>query len=85
MGPVSLVELKSLSEVTPETLVWYEGLPSWVRAGDLPELFGKQEDVSSPSLPAEDDNSTGTLVGIVITIFVVAAILMYLLVKYSKA
>jgi hypothetical protein len=40
VGPVSLLELRSLPEVTAGTLVWYEGLPSWVRADSLPELSG---------------------------------------------
>jgi hypothetical protein len=37
-GPVSLAELITSGELRPETLVWYEGLPSWVRADALPEL-----------------------------------------------
>lgn len=39
-GPLTLEELKSSGELTPATLVWYEGLPSWVRADALPELSG---------------------------------------------
>jgi hypothetical protein len=45
-GPVSLAELISSGVLTPGTLVWYEGLPSWVRADELPEL---RDVVSIPS------------------------------------
>jgi uncharacterized membrane protein YhaH (DUF805 family) len=50
LGPVTLGELKLVNGLTPETLVWYEGLSSWVRAGDiaeLSELFASVSPVSS--------------------------------------
>lgn len=36
-GPVPLEGLRE-ADIAPETLVWYEGLPDWRAAGDLPEL-----------------------------------------------
>jgi hypothetical protein len=39
-GPVTLAELRSVSGFNAETLVWYEDLPSWTRAGELEELSG---------------------------------------------
>jgi uncharacterized membrane protein YhaH (DUF805 family) len=38
VGPVTLSELKSVRGLSPETLVWYEGLSTWLRAGDIAEL-----------------------------------------------
>jgi hypothetical protein len=38
VGPVTLAELESSGDLTSETLIWYVGLPSWVRAVELPEL-----------------------------------------------
>lgn len=35
-GPYTIDQLRG--RVTPQTLVWREGLPDWIRAGDLPEL-----------------------------------------------
>jgi hypothetical protein len=37
-GPVALAELKSVAVFGAGTLVWYAGLPEWVRAVELPEL-----------------------------------------------
>ncbi len=56
-GPLTIEELKQKS-ITPETLVWKEGLPDWVPANtlaDLKDLF---------DVPAESTNrvaSSGTL------------------------
>lgn len=41
--PVSAAKLKELltsGALGPDAGVWYEGLPGWVRAGDLPDLRG---------------------------------------------
>lgn len=38
-GPVRPDELQKIG-LTRETLIWREGLPDWVRAGDLAELAG---------------------------------------------
>jgi hypothetical protein len=41
-GPVTIAQLKSLVEgaaLRPNDLVWREGMPSWVEAGTIPELF----------------------------------------------
>ena len=37
-GPLSTEDLRG--RVTPQTYVWREGLPDWIRTGDLPELSG---------------------------------------------
>ena len=37
-GPYTIDQLRG--RVTPQTYVWREGLPDWIRAGDLPELSG---------------------------------------------
>jgi hypothetical protein len=51
VGPVSLSELRSLSDLTSGTLVWYEGLPSWVRADALPELSDVFAGILPPPIP----------------------------------
>ena len=41
-GPVTFGQLKSLVEgaaLRPNDLIWREGLPAWVEAGTVPELF----------------------------------------------
>lgn len=46
-GPLTIEELKQKA-ITPETLVWKEGLPDWVPANtlsDLKELFDVAEDI----------------------------------------
>ncbi len=40
-GPFRFTQLKSLldsNKITRGTLIWYEGLPSWICLGDLPEF-----------------------------------------------
>lgn len=39
IGPFVAAELK-YHGLTPETYVWREGMPNWVKAGTLPELAG---------------------------------------------
>jgi uncharacterized membrane protein YhaH (DUF805 family) len=39
VGPVTLEELKLVKGLTSETLLWYEGLASWVRAGELSDVL----------------------------------------------
>jgi|GEM_PF-6146466 len=41
-GPLTITQLKSLVEsavLRPNDLVWREGMPGWVEAGTIPELF----------------------------------------------
>lgn len=41
-GPMTITQLKSLVEsavLRPNDLVWREGMPGWVEAGTIPELF----------------------------------------------
>ena len=38
VGPLSLDELKQQG-ITRETPVWREGMPNWVQAKDIPELY----------------------------------------------
>lgn len=72
IGPMTLEQLR-MRRVDPQTLVWREGLPTWVRADSLPEiasLFRAQsiEECSAPVTPvtpqepiapAEVDSSIG--------------------------
>ena len=50
-GPVSSAELKQLAEsgrLTPEDMIWNDGMSNWMRAGSLQGLFlpkGGQEDL----------------------------------------
>jgi tetratricopeptide (TPR) repeat protein len=75
VGPVSLSELKSLTGLTSGTLVWYEGLPSWVRADALPELNG----IASVPLQSAETEKHGQkeiliVIGIVLIIIAAAAV-----------
>jgi uncharacterized membrane protein YhaH (DUF805 family) len=47
VGPVTLGELKLVSGLSPETLMWYDGLSTWLRASDIAEL----SDVFAPAQP----------------------------------
>jgi hypothetical protein len=38
VGPLTLEEMRLVEGLTPETLVWCEGMPEWLPAGELPEL-----------------------------------------------
>lgn len=40
VGPMPLEELRARS-ISADTLVWYEGLPDWKKASELPELADK--------------------------------------------
>lgn len=37
-GPFSLLSLKRMEQVTPDTYVWKEGMEGWKRARDVEEL-----------------------------------------------
>ncbi len=39
-GPMTLAELRSRLDITPQTPVWSDGMPDWTTAGCLPELDG---------------------------------------------
>jgi uncharacterized membrane protein YhaH (DUF805 family) len=51
VGPVTIEELKVVRGLSPETLVWYNGLSSWLRAGDVAELSELFAYVPSSSPP----------------------------------
>lgn len=54
-GPVTVVQLKSLVEsgvVRANDLLWREGMPAWVEAGTVPELFPAGALVKPPPVPA---------------------------------
>lgn len=54
-GPVTVTQLKSLIEsgvVRANDLLWREGLPAWVEAGTVPELFSPSAMVKPPPMPA---------------------------------
>jgi uncharacterized membrane protein YhaH (DUF805 family) len=55
VGPVTLEELKLVKGLTSETLLWYEGLVSWLRAGDISELSDVLTSVPPP-VPAVAGN-----------------------------
>lgn len=63
VGPLSLDDLKNYS-ITPETYIWKEGLPQWVKAQTLPELNGliiqqpPQPPFSQPYAAAPQQQST---------------------------
>lgn len=53
-GPLSLTELRqriTSGRLDAETLVWKSGMPDWVRAGIVPELFETPSGPPSPSRP----------------------------------
>ncbi len=53
IGPISFEELKT-KNISPDTLVWFEGLGDWTRAGDineLAELFPTAQETSTPPPP----------------------------------
>ena len=56
-GPVSFSELQQ-AEVSPDTMVWFEGLEEWKRLGDIPELMhllkNETEEPSSKTYKATD-------------------------------
>ncbi len=55
-GPLTMEELKALN-ITPETLVWREGLIEWIHAGSLEEmspLLYRQEE-SPPAAPVAEE------------------------------
>lgn len=49
-GPLSLEGLRN-TNITPDTLVWREGLASWVKAEDLEELAWLFSDEMPPAVP----------------------------------
>ena len=51
-GPVSLEELKQLvasGQVQPTYMVWKAGMPEWLPAGEVEDLFPKQATTSEPA------------------------------------
>lgn len=53
VGPIELDELLK-APLTPETLVWQEGLPSWKPAKDFPELselFSSEASLEDSAMP----------------------------------
>ena len=54
-GPVTSAQLKSLVEssvLRPNDLLWREGLPAWVEAGTVPELFPALQAPPAAPFPA---------------------------------
>lgn len=52
-GPYSAEQLAQMS-IPPTTLVWHEGLSSWVSAVEVPELAQKYS-ATPPPMPVEED------------------------------
>jgi TPR repeat protein len=56
IGPLSLEEILTIN-LNKDTLVWYEGLPEWVRLSEIPELNTKSnESLPPPIRVKENDN-----------------------------
>ncbi len=53
-GPFSIEELKA-KNITPDTLIWFEGLSDWTSARDLPELRELIQLSSDPPEPSSTD------------------------------
>jgi hypothetical protein len=54
-GPVTWTQLRQLAasgQLQPTDVVWKAGMPSWVAAGTIQNLFPSVPAVSSPALPA---------------------------------
>lgn len=65
-GPVSEADLKELvasGTVTPDTLVWRDGLGDWVRAGDVPAFFAPAQPAAPPTTPGEIPERLGDATG----------------------
>jgi hypothetical protein len=66
-GPLSEAQLRELigtGKVTPETLVWTEGMANWQKAGDIPGLLaggGPPAMSGSPGVPASRSYGGGSL------------------------
>jgi hypothetical protein len=66
-GPLSEAQLRELiatGKVTPETLVWTEGMANWQKAGDIPGLLtggGPPAMSGSPGVPASGGYGGGSL------------------------
>jgi hypothetical protein len=66
-GPLSEAQLRELiatGKVTPETLVWTEGMANWQKAGDIPGLLagrGPPAMSGSPGVPATGGYGSGSL------------------------
>ena len=39
-GPYELEELKAMGVITPDTLVWTNGMPDWVKASEVADMHG---------------------------------------------
>ena len=53
-GPLGLLDVQQRvrsGRLGPEMLVWKDGMPSWARAGSLPELFEGSPTLGPPPLP----------------------------------
>jgi hypothetical protein len=49
-GPFTIEELKGKG-ITRETMVWYEGMGDWKKAGEVPELYQLYSSVTPPPVP----------------------------------
>lgn len=62
-GPVQpgvLRQLAASGEVTPETLIWREGLPQWAKAGSVRGLFPQQPTESPATISASPPDPAPT-------------------------
>jgi predicted Zn finger-like uncharacterized protein len=66
VGPLSEGDIRARlarGEINPETYIWKEGLPDWVKVSTLPEFRGEGE-IASPfsGAPADDGYAAATVV-----------------------
>lgn len=55
LGPYSVPQLKNNISVTPDTFAWREGMESWKRIRDIPELEELFKERGEESLPIEEE------------------------------
>jgi hypothetical protein len=59
LGPFSLEELVK-KNLAPDTLIWHENLPEWIRKAELPEFNGKPPLATPPEIPIKTEKSPKT-------------------------
>jgi hypothetical protein len=78
-GPHTIDDLHAL-RINSETLIWYEGLPRWEKAGDIPHLqpyFKK----TPPALPF----STRGLVGLIGLVGIILVAVVLIIVAFTSS
>lgn len=85
MEPVTLADLKGLlaaGDLKPTDMVWHEGMPAWVRASAVKELFGGPVSANSGAAPEprrprrRPADNDGSSIGIIVAIVFAALVLL---------